>query len=561
MPTTLNWEGRDAVEDCHLAVPYQLVHCNGALSAGNKNAGNLLVQGDNLAALKALLPYYGGQVKCAYIDPPYNTGNEGWVYNDRVAGAGIQRWLDKTVGGENADLNRHEKWLCMMFPRLKLLREFLRPDGAVFASIDDNEVHHMRQLMDEIFGGQNFVASFVWEGVQKNDARFVSVAHDYVLCYARNKDALKAGGKWRVGKEGLPKIYRTVKTLKEKHGGDYEKISEGLQEWYSSLEKKDPAFQHRHYSHVDEVGVFFPGDISWHGGDGPTYRVLHPTTGKPVRQPARGWMFAKEEKMLAAIQKGRVFFGKDECKVPNYKRYLHETDQQVLASVFYQDRRAAMQQLRRILGEDVFENPKDVGVLMKLIGIMTSESDIVLDSFAGSGTTGHAVLALNKEDGGNRRFILVEMEKDICENVAARRLSRVIGKNGGGLGGGFRYCKLGRELFDEYGEIAGAVKFPDLAAHVFFSETGVPIPKKASGKSPLLGEFNGKAVYLLFNGAADDKRRAGNVLNPATLRKLPKPEGAGATRVVYGDSCELTAARLRREGVVFRQIPREVRGR
>ena len=551
----LDWEGRAAVEDCHLAVPYQLVHCNGALSAGDKNAGNLLVQGDNLAALKALLPYYGGKVKCVYIDPPYNTGKEGWAYSDRVDSPVIQKWLDKTVGDEDADLTRHDKWLCMMFPRLSLLREFLRPDGAIFVSIDDNEVHHLRVIMDDIFGGHNFVASFVWEGVKKNDARFVSVAHDYVLCYARNKDALKTTGKWRVKKDGLPLIYRTVEALKKKHGDDYGKISRELRQWYRSIEKKNPAFQHRHYDQVDENGVFFAGDISWHGGNGPTYEIRHPETKKPVRKPARGWMFSDKEKMLAAIQNGRVMFGKDEKKVPNYKRYLRETDQQVLASVFYQDRRAAMQNLRAVLGEDAFENPKDVGVLSKLIGVLTSGDDLVLDSFAGSGTTGHAVLALNKE-GGNRQFILVEMEKDICEKITARRLRKVIGKDGDGLGGGFRYCTLGRELFDEYGQIASEVKFADLAAHIFFSETGVPIPKKAGGKSPLLGEFNGKAVYLLFQGAED-----GKVLDPMTLRSLPQPKGKVSERVVYGESCALTERRLAREGIVFRKIPWEVQGK
>ena len=562
----LDWEGRAEVEGSHLRVPYRLVHCERGLSAGDDGADNLLVEGDNLAVLKSLLPYYRGRVKCVYIDPPYNTGNEGWIYSDRVESPTMRKWLHKVVGDEASDMNRHDKWLCMMYPRLRLLREFLRMDGVIFVSIDDNEVHHLRGLMDEIFGAINFVASFVWEGVKKNDARFVSVAHDYVLCYARSASALKMGGKWRAGKEGLPPIYRKVEELKAKRKDAYAKIGEDLRAWYASLDKKNPAFQHRHYNQVDEVGVFFPGDISWHGGDGPQYDVLHPATGKPVRKPARGWMFSKEEKMLAAIREGKVFFGENENKVPNYKRYLHETSEQVLASVFYQDRRAAMQKLRQMLGDDIFDTPKDVGVLMKLIGVSTSDGDIILDSFAGSGATGHAVLQLNKEDGGKRRFVLVEMEKEICRNVAAVRLSRAAagGETGGGkpiaaLGGGFRYCKLGRELFDEYRQIARGVKFSDLAAHVFFSETGVPIPKRADGKTPFLGATADKAVYLLFNGVLGDKTPAGgNVLNPLTLRTLPTA-AKGVARIVYGESCELTKARRKQANIVFRKIPREVK--
>ncbi len=550
-----------------MRAPYHLLHCDNALSAGGPGEGNLLVQGDNLVALKALLPYYRGRVKCIYIDPPYNTGNEGWAYNDRVNSPVICKWLGKTVGDAASDLTRHDKWLCMMLPRLSLLRDFLRPDGAIFVSIDDNEAAHLRLLMNDVFGEQNFVASLVWEGVKKNDARFVSVAHDYIFCYARDKDALKVVGKWRVGKEGLQSIYQKVDALKKERGDDYDKISRGLQDWYASLEKKHPAFQHRHYSHVDKTGVFFPGDISWHGGGGPQYDIMHPGTGKPVKKPARGWMYPTKEKMLAAVQDDEVFFGEDENKVPNYKRYLHKTSTQVLASVFYQDRRAAMQKLRGLLGEDVFENPKDTGVLMKIIGVVTRDDDIVLDSFAGSGATAHAVLSLNKEDGGKRRFICVEMDENICANVAAKRIRAVIngyevdGKKTEGLGGGFRYCTLGRPLFNEYSEIAGEVKFSDLAAHVFFSETGEPIPKRASGKTPLLGECGGKAVYLLFNGVLGDKSSAGgNVLNLLTLPKLPQAKSAKSVRVVYGESCELSRARQKRENIVFRQIPWEVKG-
>ena len=216
---------------------------------------------------------------------------------------------------------------------------------------------------------------------------------------------------------------------------------------------KKSAWQHRHYNMVDENGVFFPGDISWPGGGGPTYKILHPYTNKPVKLPKRGWVFSSKETMMEAIQEGRVYFGKDENNVPNLKRYLHETDSQVLNSVIYQDRRGAFKRLREIFDEAVFDYPKDDRVLKRIFEAVASEDAILLDSFAGSGTTAHAVLALNKEDGGNRKFILVECE-DYANKITAERIRRVIKgvpkakdedlKNG--LGGSFTYCTLGKEI-------------------------------------------------------------------------------------------------------------------
>ncbi len=190
MPT-LDWIGKKAVINHHRQVPFRLLHCDQELSVGDPEAGNLLVQGDNLEALKALLPYYAGQVKCIYIDPPYNTGNENWVYNDNVNSPEMQKWLRKTVGKEAEDLSRHDKWLCMMYPRLALLREFLREDGAIFISIDDNEVHHLRLIMDEIFGARNFVATVIWQKIfsTKNTARHLSESHDFIILYAKNADS------------------------------------------------------------------------------------------------------------------------------------------------------------------------------------------------------------------------------------------------------------------------------------------------------------------------------------------------------------------------------------
>ena len=279
------------------------------------------------------------------------------------------------------------------------------------------------------------------------------------------------------------------------------------------------------------------------------------------------------------IAKGLVLFREDHTQPPFRKSYLgsfeavasdqetgdsDEDDEilgaQVMPSVLYKQAQVSVKLLRKIFGgERVFENPKDHEVIMRLVRYVTKPGDLILDSFAGSGTTGHAVLQLNKDDGGNRRFILIEMEQKICREVTAKRLNRVIEGYEGtlGLGGGFRYCVLGEPLFDERGRIREAVKYRDLAHHVYFTETGEPLPKPNGKQFPLLGIFNSRAIYLLFNGVLGDKSaNGGNVLTVATLRKLPEHTGP---RVVYGTACRISAARLKREGIAFKQIPYEIK--
>jgi len=344
MPT-LEFKGKQHIYAHHLTVPYsplvpdpQRSHPPPAhvADSGPVSEDNLIIHGDNLRALKALLPRYAGKIKCIYIDPPYNTGNGGWAYDDNVNSPLMQAWLKDYGPVDNEDLERHDKWLCMIWPRLQLLRELLAEDGIIFVSIDDNEQHHLRMLLDEIFGESNFVASFVWEGTAKNDAKFVSVGHDYIHTYAKSFDRVKTNsGRWRVLKEGIEDIQKCVEVLKERHGDDYQSISMGLKDWYKSLPRNHKSWQHRHYRCVDSEGVYFPGDVSWPGGGGPRYDVLHPVTRKPVTVPARGWVFPDEEKMREAIEANRVHFADTEVGVPKLKRYLHETTEQVLTSVFY----------------------------------------------------------------------------------------------------------------------------------------------------------------------------------------------------------------------------------
>jgi adenine-specific DNA-methyltransferase len=580
MPT-LDWIGKKAVLNHHREVPYRLLKGDESLSVGDPGSGNLLVQGDNLLALKALLPYYAGQVKCIYIDPPYNTGNEGWAYNDAVNSPEIRAWLGKVVGGEAEDLSRHDKWLCMMYPRLALLREFLREDGVILVSIDDFEAYRLRFLLDEIFGPGNFIAQLVWDKTRKNDAKLFSVGHEYLVAYAKSLQHLKDHKTvWREQKPGAIEILGCWKQLKERHGDDYAAIQEELRAWYRSLPGTHPSKKLSRYKWVDKYGPWRDRDISWPGGGGPRYDVIHPKTDLPCAVPERGWGFATPEAMERQIRIGLVVFRDDHTQPPFRKAHLLPTPDElgtngdevgngdepnddeagllVMPSVIQKQAQVSVRLLRNIFeGRKVFPNPKDHEIIMRLIRYVTDSGDLILDSFAGSGTTGHAVLQINKEDGtSNRRFILVEMVPDIAKDITAERLKRVI--NGvtdiPPVGGGFRYCVLGEPIFDEHGQVCREVKFADLARHVFFTETGEPLPKPTNGKkSPLLGTCRGTAYYLLFNGIMGDKRPdGGNVLTGKLLADLPSHNGP---KVIYGEGCRLGSARLKRERIIFKQIP------
>lgn len=519
----LNWIGKEAVARLHARGPFRLVHCRDGLSAGGREAGNLLVHGDNLEALRSLLPYYGGTVKCVYIDPPYNTGTPaapregaGWVYSDRVDSPQMARWLDEAVGDEE-DLSRHDKWLCMMYPRLRLLRDFLREDGVIFVSIDDHEVHRLRFLMDEIFGETNFVNTIIWQRASGGgNAKGVVTGHDYVLVYQKNK----AGGRLDFRGEEKGGRFSQDKTV-WRDGRKFYIEDDCVRKVFGPY---PPGVERR--CHYEELALYRGAK---------QVAEIHAKIG-------RG------EYVLLPQKDGRHFIG----------RYVEEGARKRLYSirgVLNNQGRAEMAALGL-----AFPYPKPVRLVQELIHSCCGPEDVVMDSFAGSGTTAHAVLRQNALDGGNRRFVLIEMEKRIAEDIAAVRLRKVIGEGyavvggGGGreppTGGGFRFCVLGKALFDGCGRIAEEVRFCDLAAHVFFADAGVPLRRRA--ESSLLGVCEGRAVYLLFEGVGD----AGNVLTGRTLASLPAhPAGVGAPRVVYGEGVRLSEERLRRENVVFRQVP------
>lgn len=391
---------------------------------------NLIIEGDNLEVLKLLQKSYQGKVKMIYIDPPYNTGND-FVYKDDFAD-GIKNYLQQSgqVNDEGNLLSTnsetegrfHSNWLNMMFPRLILAKNLLTQDGVIFLSIDDNEVNNLRKIADEIFGDSNFISQFVWSAGRKNDSKFVSNSHEYILCYCNNFESLKSVvGEWRTRKDGLDSIYSEYRRLSRLHGTNYAELTSDLKNWFKSLPDGDPSKRHRNYSSVDARGIYFPDNISWPGSGGPKYEILHPITKKPVTVPSRGWRIADPEKMKALIADDRVHFGPDEKNVPCAKAYLIDREFEVPFSVFYQDGRGATKRLRELMGGDCFENPKDEMILQKIIEFASPPGSVVLDFFAGSGTTAHAVMAQNAKDGGKRKFILVQLPEQVDPDSEAAK--------------------------------------------------------------------------------------------------------------------------------------------
>jgi adenine specific DNA methylase Mod len=441
----------------------------------------------------------------------------------------MKKWLGKVVGKEGEDLTRSDKWLCMMYPRLCLLKEFLQEDGVIFVSIDDDESHYLKALMDEIFGRNNFVANIIWQKKfsPQNDAKWLSDSHDHILLFAKNKE------KWR------PNLLSRTTEMDNRY--------------------KTPD--------NDPRGVWASSDMTVKTYSAEYDFPITTPSGKEVLPTNGRCWFTSKDNIQKLIDDNRIWFGKKGNNVPRIKTFLSEVKNGITPMTVWLHsevghNQEAKQELKKILGQDaenIFDTPKPIRLLERIIQLSTDENDIVLDSFAGSGTTGHAVSKMNKQDGGNRKFILVEMEKEICQNITYNRLKSAVKGYADveELGGGFRYCKLDKPLFDETGKIGESVKFADLAAHIFFTETGKPIPKRTNGASPFLGTANGTGYYLLFNGILGDKRPdGGNVLTGKVLDSLPKHNGQ---KVIFGEGCRLGNARLKREQIIFKQVPYEIK--
>lgn len=531
MPS-LNFKGKALVQNYHLLVPYHELKPVKAKSLSDKVSlhDNLVVHGDNLKALKSLLPYYQGKVKCIYIDPPYNTGHEGWVYNDNVNSPMMQDWLGRAVDRE--DLTRHDKWLCMMMPRLKLMRDFLAEDGVIFISIDDNEVHALRCLMDEVYGEGNFVATIIWEKVYspKSTAKFFSENHDYIVAYARRKESFELGL--------LPR-------------------TEEANARYANPDK-------------DKRGSWKPGDLSARNPYSKGIYSIRCPGGRVIKGPPPGnyWRVSEENLWRLNADK-RIWWGEDENQVPAIKRFLSEVKQGLVPETIWTYKEVghtqdAKKELLEVFGEDFQAfTTKPVELLKRIIRLSTDEDSIVMDAFAGSGSTGHAVLEMNAQDNGSRRFLLIETE-EYCDKFTAERIRRAIKGVAAankeslkkGLGGTFSFVEVGQPMRLE--SLLKGNKLPsyeDLAAYVFYTATGEDFDAGAiKRKTGFIGESAKYDVYLLYEPDLEYLKATALTLDLA--RGLPK--GSGKRRLVFAPTKYLDSIHLEENRIDFCQLPFEI---
>ena len=408
---------------------------------------NLYIEGDNLEVLKLLQTTYYRKVKMIYIDPPYNTGND-FVYQDDFADpmARYKEVTQQTTKSNPETMGRfHTNWLNMMYPRLRLAANLLRDDGVIFISIDDAEVYNLKKVCDEVFGEENYVATLVYDKNRKNDAKYFSVGHEYMLVYFKSAATIyEMGIVLRATKEGIDEVKAEFFRLREMYGNDWLSIGQGLKALYASWPEDDERKSLARFNRVDEKGPYRDdGNISWPGGGGPRYDVYHPLTGKPCKVPSRGWVYPNPQRMQEEIQNGRVVFGKDETTTPKIRTNLFEQEKEVMRSVMFSYAQTTTQEFNRVFdGVRVFENPKSVTDIKKIIEYVTAKNDedVILDFFSGSATTAHAVMKLNAEDGGNRRFILVQLPELCNEKSEAYRA-------------GYRnICEIGKERIRRSGK-------------------------------------------------------------------------------------------------------------
>lgn len=550
MPT-LEWIGKSKVINHHQDVPFRVLERkysfdeNGQHSEDN-GSENMIIRGDNLEALKALLPRYEGRVKCIYIDPPYNTGNEGWVYNDNVNDPKIKKWLGAVVGKEGEDLTRHDKWLCMMYPRLKLLQKLLADDGVIFVSLDFHEQPVMRLIMDEIFGASNYVSEIacVNKPSGRSDDKYIATAHESIIVY-RKSPLLTLGG--FEPEEKITKRYNKRDT-------------DGRLYREEDLRKRGT-----HDERTDRPNLFYPFFFNQETGE--------LVVGNNDEETPDG--FIRIEPMKSKDVQGTWRWGQDTAiaqKTYIHPRYMPNKQQWSLFEWEYLDERGAAKPTTlwdfkdvnsergtevfiKYLGfkKEDFPNPKPVGTIQRILQIATAGDDIILDSFAGSGTTAHAVLNMNKADGGHRKFILVEM-MDYADRITAERVKRVIrghgeGKNAvEGTGGNFSFYDLGEPLL--VGDCLNEAVAPEkIREYIWFMETKQPYAPPSGGNPYYLGQHNDTGYYFYY-----EPQRV-TVLDYAFLSTIT--EKADGT-VIYADRCSISEDKLAKMGVTFKKIPRDI---
>lgn len=551
MPT-LHWIGKDKVINHHRDVPYRVLqkqytftadgpeHTGEAANKAGKaerggfehpDAGaggeGMIIHGDNLEALKSLLPQYEGKVKCIYIDPPYNTGNEGWVYNDNVNDPRLKKWLHQVVGKEGEDLSRHDKWLCMMYPRLVLLHKLLAEDGILFISLDEVEIHHLRMMVEEIFGASNYLCNVTWEKrfTRSNNAKLFSTVTENVLVFRRSA---------------------ILTQLKESRSAKADSIytnpdNDPRGPW-TSVSYVNPATKERRKNLV--------------------YPIIAPD-GREVHHPTNAWKYDRSTHAQHVADDGLWWGTNGDNTYPRLKKFRDSLDGMVPVDLWKYEETGTTDEgskiLAEIIGGNKFDNPKPPRLIERCLGFVDSNA-LILDSFAGSGTTAHAVLNLNKQDGGNRKFILVEME-DYAETITAERVRRVMNGFGEGkkatpgTGGSFSYYTLGPRLFDEHHNLNEEAGLDKIREYVWYTETRTPSPPSPlSGgegeETPyFLGKHGDTAYYFVY-----EKERL-TVLDYHTLALLKTQAGH---YVIYADNCVLPQAFLETHGITFKKIPRDI---
>lgn len=419
----LNWHGKRAARQLALTPSTgTLLPCPDE-SVDWDTTQNLMIEGDNLEVLKLLQKSYAGKVKLIYIDPPYNTGDD-FVYPDNFEDS-ISSYLEltgqvesgrKITSNTEASGRFHTAWLNMLHPRLKLARNLLQSDGYIAVSINDRELSHLRQIMNEIFGEENFISVLVYDKNRKNDAKLVSNGHEYMVIYGKNKSLLtELDVRLRAPKEGADEVKEIFEKLRKELNDDWKKIADELKKFYSTFSEDDPRLPLARFTKVDERGPYRDdGDPSWPGGGGPRYEVPHIKTGKPCKIPSRGWVWPTYERMKEEIDAGNIAFGQDETTIPSVRRNLFEKNDQVMRSVQFSYAQKASQDFAEIFdGKSIFQNPKSYLDMKKIVEYFSSGNDVVLDFFAGSGTTGHGVMLANADGNQRRRFILVQLPEPL----------------------------------------------------------------------------------------------------------------------------------------------------
>ena len=583
MPT-LEWIGKEKVINHHIDVPYRVLNrvysydLNGRHSEDN-GSENKIIHGDNLEALKSLLPEYAGKIKCIYIDPPYNTGNEGWVYNDNVNDSKIKKWLGEVVGKEGEDLSRHDKWLCMMYPRLRLLHKLLAEDGVIFISIDNNEMFNLKLLCDEIFGSNYFVNSISWQRTysMRNDSKGIPSEVEYILVYSKRAD-------WNPKK--LPR-------------------TEELDSKYKNPDNDEKgAWQN--------TSAFAPGGASHQGM---VYAIQHPFTGKMLYPTMDAhWRYSQEAMLeymngwtsyclvdlqddderakvcgleASAVRKGvqaivlekplkvaqleakevyergnwpRFYFTGGGKGGIRRKTYLDKvggmpaTNLWQFSDVGHTDE--AAKTLRAIFnGRAAFDTPKPYRLVERILQIAADEDSIILDSFAGSGTTAHAVLNMNKADGGNRKFILIEME-DYADSITAERVKRVIHGYGDGksavegTGGDFCFYELGERLMLDKGALNPDMDMQNIRNYIWYTETKKFLPDMEQDDNQYFLAADGDMAYYFYY-----EKDAVTTLDRTFLRTI---KTKAESYIIYADQCAVSDKELQKHNITFKKIPRDI---